>query len=98
MSVLVGYYGLISCATDVCLTLCFIHTFADISAHKFPHKFDQSFALRFTRKRFPIYKPPVSLEDRRANVSRGQRLFAFSVYNRSHIFFLQTALSRLHMR
>ena len=38
------------------------------------------------------------MEDRRANVSRGQRLFAFSVYNRSHIFFLQTALSRLHMR
>ena len=40
----------------------------------------------------------MSLEARRANVSWGQRLFAFSVYNRSHIFFLQTALSRLHMR
>ena len=34
--------------------------------------------VRIARKRLTIYKPSVSLEDRRVNVSRSQTLFAFS--------------------
>ena len=50
--------------------------------------------IRFTRKRFTIYKPPVSLEDRRANVSRGQRLLAFSVYTAYYHMLNATSIRR----
>ena len=50
--------------------------------------------VRFTRKRFTIYEPNVSLEDRRADVSRGQRLFAFSVYTAYYRVLTATSISR----
>ena len=50
--------------------------------------------VRFTRKRFTIHKPPVSLEDRRANVSRGQRLLAFSVYTAYYHMLTATSIRR----
>ena len=50
--------------------------------------------VRFTRKRFTIHKPPVSLEDRRANVSRGQRLLAFSVYTAYYHILTATSIRR----
>ena len=50
--------------------------------------------IRFTRKRFTIYKPPVSLEDRRANVSRGQTLLAFSVYTAYYHMLNATSIRR----
>ena len=50
--------------------------------------------VRFTRKRFTIYESNVSLEDRRADVSRGQRLFAFSVYTAYYRVLTATSISR----
>ena len=50
--------------------------------------------VRFTRKRFTIYKPNVSLEDRRADVSRGQGLFAFSIYTAYYRVLTATSISR----
>ena len=50
--------------------------------------------VRFTRKRFTIYEPNVSLEDRRADVSRGQRLFAFSFYTAYYRVLTATSISR----
>ena len=50
--------------------------------------------VRFTRKRFTIYEPNVSLEDRRADVSRDQRLFAFSVYTVYYRELTATSISR----
>ena len=50
--------------------------------------------VRFTRKRFTIYKPPVSLEDRRANFSRDQRLLAFSVYTAYYHMLTATSIRR----
>ena len=50
--------------------------------------------VRFTRKRFTIYKPNVSLEDRQADVSRGQGLFAFSIYTAYYRLLTATSISR----
>ena len=50
--------------------------------------------VRFTRKRFTIYKPNVSLEDRRADFLRGQTLFAFSVYTAYYHVLTTTSISR----
>ena len=50
--------------------------------------------VRFTRKRFTIYESNVSLEDRRADVSRDQRLFAFSVYTAYYRVLTATSISR----
>ena len=50
--------------------------------------------VRFTRKRFIIYESNVSLEDRRADVSRGQRLFAFTVYTAYYRVLTATSISR----
>ena len=50
--------------------------------------------IRFIRKRFTIYKPLVSLEDRRVNVSRGQSLFASSVSTAYYHMLTETGISR----
>ena len=50
--------------------------------------------VRFTHKRFTIYESNVSLEDRRADVSRGQRLFPFSVYTAYYRVLTATSISR----
>lgn len=50
--------------------------------------------VRFTRERFTIFKPTVRLKDRRADVPRGQRLFAFSVYTANYHVLTTTSIGR----
>ena len=51
-------------------------------------------SIKVSLVRFTIYKPPVSLEDRRANVLRGQRLLAFSVYTAYYHMLTATSIRR----
>ena len=51
-------------------------------------------SIKVSLVRFTIYKPPVSLEDRRANVLRGQILPAFSVYTAYYHMLTATSIRR----
>ena len=53
--------------------------------------------VRFTRERFTIFKPTVRLKDRRADVPRGQRLFAFSVYTANYYVLTTTSIGRNYL-
>ena len=96
-SVLVGFCGLISCATHVCngfvqpyvwfLLLIRVLIGSHVSSIKV-------LLVRFTRERFTIFKPTVRLKDRRADVPRGQRLFAFSVYTANYHELTTTSIGR----
>ena len=66
-----------------------------MSAHRFLTSSIKISLVRFTRKSLTIYTPLVSLEDRRANVSRSRRHFAFSVYAHSHTFSLLNSFDSL---
>ena len=50
--------------------------------------------VRFTRKRLTIFKPKVSLDDRRADVPNDQSLFAFSVYTAYYHVLTTTSIGR----
>ena len=97
-SVLVGYCRLISCAIHVCnsfvqpyvwfiLLLIRVLIGSHVSSIKV-------LLVRFTHKRFTIFKPNVSLDDRRADVPNGQRLFAFSVYTAYYHVLTATSIGR----
>ena len=96
-SVLVGYCGLISCAIHVCngfvqpyvwfLLLIRVLIGSHVSSIKV-------LLVRFTRERFTIFKPTVRLKDRRADVPRGQRLFAFSVNTANYHVLTTTSIGR----
>ena len=96
-SVLVGYCKLISCATHVCngfvqpyvwfLLLIRVLMGSHVSSIKV-------LLVRFTRERFIVFKLTVRLKDRRADVPRGQRLFAFSVYTANYHVLTTTSIGR----
>ena len=97
-SVLVGYYGLISCATHVCnsfvqpyvwFILLLIRVLIDSHVSSI-----KVLLVRFTRKGSLFFKPTVSLDDRRADVPNGQRLFAFSVYTAYYHVLTATSIGR----
>ena len=95
-SVLVGYCRLISCAIHVCNSFVqpyvwFILLLILIGSHVSSIKV---LLVRFTHKRFTIFKPNVSLDDRRADVPNGQRLFAFSVYTAYYHVLTATSIGR----
>ena len=64
-----------------------------MSAHRLTHKFDQSLARKIYSLK--AHRPPVSLEVWRANFSRSQKLFAFSVYTHSHTWSLPNGVDSL---
>ena len=75
-TVFIGYYELISCATDGSNSFVGAYVWFIVWLIR---ALKGSLA-RMTRKRPTIYKPPVSLEDWRVNVSRSVKLFAFSAH------------------
>ena len=64
-----------------------------MSAHRLTHKFDQSLARKIYSLK--AHRPPVSLEVWRANFSRSQKLFTFSVYTHSHTWSLPNGVDLL---